>query len=70
MISIDTLLDMIATEAVEACARYHYFDESRNRGLVPPEHRYKQPEDKTKLPYIRFDLELLKLPDGSYKWVE
>jgi len=69
MISLDVLLDMIATEAIGGESRDHYFDEFRNREYVP-EPRYMQPETKTKLPPIKFDLELIRELDGSLYWVE
>ena len=69
MISIDVLLDMVATEAIEGGSRDHYFDEFRNREYVP-EPRYIQPETKTKLPPIKFDLELIRGSNGSLYWVE
>jgi hypothetical protein len=71
MISLDVLLDMVATEAIEGGSRDHYFDEFRNREYIPPEpERYVQPKTESKLPPIKFNLELIKNPDGSYEWVE
>ena len=51
---MDKLLDMVATEAFEERAIDHH------------------PNGKTKaeLPLLRYDLELIKQPDGSYTWVE
>lgn len=69
MSGLKILMDMIATEAVEGGARDHYFDEFRNREYIPPEpETYSQ--SKTRLPPIRFNLELIKKPNGSYQWVE
>ena len=69
MISLNLMLDMIATDAVEGGPRDHYFDESRNREYMPPEpERCRQPESE--LPPMRCDLQRVKRPDGSYEWVD
>ena len=70
MISMNSLLDMVATEAVEGVSRDHYFDEFRNREFIPSEPPSRRKETKTNLPPIRFGLKLIEQPDGSYDWVE
>ncbi|MEK6809581.1 MAG: hypothetical protein AABY40_02830 [Nanoarchaeota archaeon] len=75
MHSIDSLLKIVAAEAVEGGLKDHYFDESRNREFIPPgpispESRDRQPKYEPKLPSLRYTLELIKQPDGSYDWVE
>lgn len=61
MISMDSLLGMIWTEGVIG-----EVEDSCGVPLGPAEHSRKIP----KLPPIRYDLELIELPDGSYEWVE
>ena len=70
MHSIESLWGMIATEAVEGESRNHYFDEYRNREFILPELRCEQSQQETKLPPLRYYLEFIKQPDGSYDWVE
>ncbi len=58
MISAKVLLDIVATEALEIKpSSFH-------------EYRHMQSESKTNLPPIRYNLELIRQPDGSLKWVE
>jgi hypothetical protein len=67
MISINNLLDMIATEAIEGQGpEEHHFDESKNKPYRPLEILGVVP----KLPPIIYNLELIKKADGSYEWVE
>ena len=66
MISLQTLLDMVATEGIEGGARDHYFDTERNREFVPEEPERTYPPHRP----IRYGLELIEKPDGSYEWVE
>ena len=65
MITIDALLDMVRTDAVE-------------RGGEPDNHYFSQPtgsytetqQDEPDLEPINFTLELVRTPDGGYKWIE
>ena len=50
MNSIESILGMIATEAIEGVE--------------------VKPEIIDYLPPIKFNLELIELPDGKYEWVE
>lgn len=60
-----TLMDMIATEALEERLRNHYSNRFRN-----PKRTYEQPDDSTKPLTMRYKLELVIQPDGSLEWVE
>jgi hypothetical protein len=62
MISMDNLLNMVATEAIEGWVDEH------GRAIIP-ERREPTPEEKRLKP-IRYDLELIEQPNGSYKWIE
>lgn len=71
MISIDNLVNMVLTEAVEGAPRDHYFDESRIIPYTPLEPRDYSPNNPKYEPRpIRFDLELILYQDGSLRWVE
>ncbi len=54
MISIDSLLDMIATEAITGPEGQEYSIERRESNLPP----------------INYPLQLIEKADGSYEWVE
>ena len=54
MIGLDMLVNMIATEVIEEEYKNNFFDKSSH----------------TNLPPIRYDLELIRKPDGSYEWME
>ena len=69
MLSLKTLLNMVATEGIEGGPTDHYFDEWRNREFIPLEpERGAYP--RRDLPTIRFGLELIQMPDGSLDWVD
>jgi hypothetical protein len=59
MISIDSLMGIIATEAIEG---------------EPIDNPFPEPRKEVKyddgLPPIRYDLQLIEQPDGSLVWVE
>lgn len=57
MISIDNLLNIVATEAVESEQEYRI-----NNITCTNKEKY--------LPPIRYDLELIKRIDGSFYWIE
>lgn len=69
MINLKSLLDMVATEALEGGSRDHYFDEFRNPGYHAPK-IYPLKKTETNLQPIKFDLELIKKQDNTYEWVE
>jgi len=64
MISVNKLLDMIATEAVEDGGTSEA--ELREHGLAVME----KPAPAVKVPPIRYDLELIRGKDGRLYWVE
>lgn len=69
MTSLNDLLAMVVTEAVEGGIQKHYFDESKNQ--KPPlaeSERQKQDKPDSELPTIRYTLELVKKADGTYEW--
>jgi hypothetical protein len=68
MNSINSIIDMILTEAIEGISREHYFDEYRNREFIR-ETKYEQHKDKTKLPPIKYKLELIQKGEIFY-WAE
>jgi hypothetical protein len=75
MASIEALLGMVATEAVEGRSTDHYFDETKDPDYGKPNYIRERPynavpQNSPKLPPIRFDLELVEMPDGSLKWVD
>ncbi|MBI2631859.1 hypothetical protein HYW75_02555 [Candidatus Pacearchaeota archaeon] len=56
MNSLNDLLDMVATEAIEGESNIHYFNETRNRDFMPSKHKYNHlntnnPSLKNKLDY-------------------
>lgn len=69
MLSIDSLLGIIATEAVGGGIPDHHFDEFRNKDYVP---KKPEPPKVQELPFqpIKYTLELIKRPDGSLYWIE
>ena len=67
MISIDDLFNMIATDAVEGGSRVHYFDERNN---ITPKTVYEQSEAEKQSPPMKFRLEVVRQPDGTYELVE
>ncbi len=75
MVSIDSLLGMICTEAIgDGLPTDHYFDETRNphyalRGSAGAEYLGKDPAEP-ELPPIRFTLQLIEGEDGKPYWVE
>ena len=61
MNNMETVLNMIATDALEEGSR------DENGEYVPP---IRFLEDKRDLPTIDYRLELIQNEDGSYEWVE
>jgi hypothetical protein len=70
MNSVEDLLGMIATESVEGTESEHYFTEDRNSEVYPIEKRYNQHKEGTNIPPIKFNFEIIRGPDGSYKELE
>jgi len=71
MHSIETLMNMIFTDAIENNGKptNHYFDETRNPDYNSPE-TYEPKKEKSDLPPIQYNLELIQNPDGSLEWVD
>lgn len=61
MNSIESLLGMVATDALEGGPREHYFDEFKDPNYIFSEPEQHEPYEqiKTDLPPIRIDLELI-----------
>jgi len=74
MISVESILGMICTEAIENTCfpSDHYYDETRDphyaEKRTPPIELKKT--DSGDLPLFRYDLELIEMPDGSLAWLE
>ena len=75
MATVEQLLAMVRTEALEGGTRNHYFDESRAperehppRLPIPMQPRPKCDEHEP-LSFI-YHLELIEYPDGSLEWIE
>ena len=64
MISMEKLLDMIATEAIEHGGMSEEHLQQEGYPIT------KHTSNKEHLPPIRYDLELIKAPDGHIYWVE
>jgi len=70
MHSIESLMGMIATDAIERGGEpeIHHADESKNK-----QHPYLEKtlsKKKSTLPPIRYHTELIQNPDGSYEWID
>ena len=70
MIGLKALVDMVLTESIEGCSRDYFFDEAINREYISPYKPSEQYTPKTKLPPIKYRLELIENPDGTLEWVE
>ncbi len=78
MISLDNLLDIVCTEAIEhgglqevpdradGTIEYYHSAKREARG----EYKNGEQIDIISLPPMRYDLELIELEDGKLQWVE
>ena len=68
MNSLQELLDMVVTEAVEGPEVPE--DHADGASSIDNNRPEQYPLSETELPPIRFDLELIQERDGTYRWVE
>jgi hypothetical protein len=70
MLSIESIMGMIATDAIESGGEGDRYKGNCHDEILKPASYDTGIRGEVNLPPIQYDLELIQHPDGTYTWVE